>query len=418
MNVEVAVVAELLRVADLGAEHVELGVGPLLGLLAHPVEPGDGLAVGPQQVADQVLHHRLRGGREVAGDVLTPDRLTDRALDQGHATLPALPQLGRAAEGAAVEVEVRLHERRREVRRAGAHDAGGQPGAPVVDRDLLERRGQVLQVGRLPDAGLGDGDLGPPEVADERLPVEGRAQAVELLDRGQVVGLLHVAGLGALPVALGQPGLDRHHRRRGGGGVGMLDHGEDAGQERDVLLAGLGELLVAVVGLVGQPQPALHQVDQAAVGVLAVDVDVEAEGSATAEQLELAEERREVTEVAQGVDGVEQGLDRLVAGRLDPRLVHEGGIEGGDPGGVVVEVGVAAEHPLGELLDDRVDLVLGDVGQLDERPPPALVGRDLGRLEPPAVDMTEQVVLRTDGQVHALAGGVERAHPQEPTQGL
>jgi L-alanine-DL-glutamate epimerase-like enolase superfamily enzyme len=52
------VVAELLGVADLGPEHVELAVGPLLGLGAHPLQGRDRLAVGPEEVADQLLHHR------------------------------------------------------------------------------------------------------------------------------------------------------------------------------------------------------------------------------------------------------------------------------------------------------------------------------------------------------------------------
>ena len=107
------VVAELLRVADLGPEGVELLVGAGLGLLGHPVQPRDRLAVGREQVGDQVVHLRLGGRREVPGDVLLADRLADRALDQADPALPAGAQLGGAVEGAAVEVEVGLDERRR-----------------------------------------------------------------------------------------------------------------------------------------------------------------------------------------------------------------------------------------------------------------------------------------------------------------
>ena len=55
--------------------------------------------------------------------------------------------------------------------------------------------------------------------------------------------------------------------------------------------------------------------------------------------------------------------------------------------------------------------VLGDVGELDERPPARPVGRDLGLVEPAPVDVAEEVVLRPDGEVHALAGVLENAHP-------
>ncbi len=82
------VVAELLGVADLRAEGVELLVGPLLGLLRHPVEVGDGAPVGLEQVGDQGVHLRLRLRREVALDVLLADGFADRALDQADPALP------------------------------------------------------------------------------------------------------------------------------------------------------------------------------------------------------------------------------------------------------------------------------------------------------------------------------------------
>ena len=68
------------------------------------------------------------------------------------------------------------------------------------------------------------------------------------------------------------------------------------------------------------------------------------------------------------------------------------------------------DHPR-QVLDDRADLLLGDVGQLHERPPARPVGRDLGLVEPAPVDVAEQVVLRPDVEVHALAGVLENAHP-------
>ena len=65
------------------------------------------------------------------------------------------------------------------------------------------------------------------------------------------------------------------------------------------LLADLGELLVAVVGLVGQSEPALEEVDDVALGVAVVVVDVGAEQAAAAVALELAEEAGHVAYVAQ-----------------------------------------------------------------------------------------------------------------------
>ena len=122
VELQLRVVAELVGVADLGPEGVELLVGPLLGVVAHPVEGGDRAPVGLQQVGDQVVHQRLGVRREVSLDVLLAERLTHRALDQRHPALPPGPQLGRAVEGAAVEVEVGV----RRTRRSGTAPRRGQ----------------------------------------------------------------------------------------------------------------------------------------------------------------------------------------------------------------------------------------------------------------------------------------------------
>ena len=54
--------------------------------------------------------------------------------------------------------------------------------------------------------------LGAAEAGDVGDPVEGRAELAQLLEAPVVVRLLDVAGLGGLPVALGQPGLVRQDR--------------------------------------------------------------------------------------------------------------------------------------------------------------------------------------------------------------
>ena len=64
--------------------------------------------------------------------------------------------------------------------------------------------------------------------------------------------------------------------------------GEHAGDVRAVLLAHLGELLFAVVRLVGQPDPALHHEEDVARGVARVVVDEHAVEAAEALTLELS----------------------------------------------------------------------------------------------------------------------------------
>ena len=362
------------------------------------------------------------------GDVLLADRLADRALDQAHAALPPGPQLRRAVEGAAVEVEVGLDEVVGEVRSRGAQHPGEQPGPPVLDRDLAEHGREVLEVRRLPHAGLGEQLVGlvrrGAEVGDVDVPVEAGAELAELGDGLEVVGLLDVAGLGPLPVAGGQLGVDVEH----GAGPGFrvappvsgVDQPEHRGQVADVRLADRGELLVAVVGLVRQPEAALHQMEEVAVRVAVVGVDVGAEQPVAAEPLELAEERRHVADVAQRRHRVDQRLDRPGAEPVDPIGVHERREQVPDLLRVGVQLGalVGVGRDLRQVLDDRVDLLLGHVGQLHERPPAGPVGGDLGLGQPPAVDVAEQVVLRPDVEVHALAGVVEHAHASESIRAI
>ena len=134
-----------------------------------------------------------------------------------------------------------------------------------------------------------------------------------------------------------------------------------------------------------------------------------------AEPLELAEERRHVAHVAQRGHRVDQRLDRPGAEPVDPLGVHERREQVADLLRVGVQLGalVAVGRDLGEVLDDRVDLLLGHVGQLHERPPARAVSRDVGLGQPAAVDVAEQVVLRPDVGVHALAGVVQNAHAAE-----
>ena len=82
VDLQLGVVAPLVGVADLGPERLELGQGARLGLLAHPVQRGDGLAVGGDEVVHQPLHGGLVLGREVPGDVELADGLAQRALDE------------------------------------------------------------------------------------------------------------------------------------------------------------------------------------------------------------------------------------------------------------------------------------------------------------------------------------------------
>ena len=129
-----------------------------------------------------------------------------------------------------------------------------------------------------------------------------------------------------------------------------------------------------------------------------------------ADPLELTEERRQVAHVAERGHRVVSGPQRAGAELVDPRGVHERGVEVADLAVVLVLGGSAGRAARREVLDDLAHLLLGGVGQLHERAPAGPVGGDLHGLQPAAVDVAEQVVLRPDVGVHALAGVVEDAH--------
>ncbi len=384
--------------------------GPLLGLLGHPVQVGDRAAVGLEQVGDQLVHDLLRPRREVPGDVLAPHRLAEAALDETDTALPARTQLRRPGEGASVEVEVGLDERRGQVRRRRADRTHRQEGLPVLEAGLAQDGLEVLEVRRLPHHGLGQRLWAATHGGDPRVEVEAGQHRLQLRDPDEVVGLEHLAGVLALPVALRQARLERDHPRGGAGRVRALGQLEDALEVGEVLLADLGELLLAVVALVGQPDPALQHVDDVALGVAVVGVDVGAEQPAATTTLEGAEETGQRPHVGEGLDLLQQRQDRGVAEPLDALLVHEAGVEVADLARLVVVGGRACRDPPCAGLDDLQHLLLGRLGQQGERPPGGPVGRYLRGVEPPAVDVAEQVVLDTGVGVHALAGVVEHRH--------
>ena len=104
------VVAPAHRIADLGGEQRQLVQGTRPRGRAHPLQRGDGLAVGLDEPADQFLHRRLVRRWEVAFHVDLSQCLAQAGLHQGDAALPTSPQLVGSLERAAVEVEVLLHE--------------------------------------------------------------------------------------------------------------------------------------------------------------------------------------------------------------------------------------------------------------------------------------------------------------------
>ena len=150
-------------------------------------------------------------------------------------------------------------------------------------------------------------------------------------------------------------------------------------------------LVLAVVGLVGQPEPGLHQLDDVAAGVVAVVADVPLDQTRGAVPLQPAEQLQQLSDRGDAADVGEVGGERLRVELLGTVGVHERGVEVADL--ALVHAGPFAG--LGRLLEQGAHVGLCLVAQLVERAVRRAVVGDLGGGEPPGVDVSEQVVLGT-----------------------
>src|SRR5690606_27027675 len=170
---------------------------------------------------------------------------------------------------------------------------------------------------------------------------------------------------------------------------------------------GLRVLRLAVVGLVGQAQARLVEVDDVALGVLRVVVDVEGDRARGARALKSAERAHEALAALRGAHELEVGLERHGPRGLDRVGVHEACEQVAD-----LRLDARGGRALrGGLLDDLAHVDLGLVVQATERPVARAVRGDLVGVEPGPVDVPEQVVPRVGpvvegGRVDAAAGHV------------
>ena len=292
------VVAPLRRKPDLGRELVELLEGALTGGIRHPGEVRDALAVGLDEVADEDVHLRFRGGREVPGDVGAANGLAEGALHERDAALPAGAHLGGTGEGASVEIEVRLDECARKIGGVRADDLPRHPVAPRVDVIIDEQLGDTRNEARLPHDDLvedarGCVDCGSP-------PVETGCERHDIRPGHQVVGGLTVTGLDVVPVGRGDARLEFEHADGAGGSIRQAREAEHRGEVVDILFAYLGELLFAVVRLVGEPESALLDEHQVPVGLARVVVDEQLRKTAHPFSFELPERLEKGLDIRHG----------------------------------------------------------------------------------------------------------------------
>ena len=160
--------------------------------------------------------------------------------------------------------------------------------------------------------------------------VQQREQLACLVGRLQVVGLLRIAERDVVPVVRGEGGFQCHHPGRRILGIGHAGQAEHGAHVLPVGLHHRGELLLTVVGLVGEAEAALARVQQNAVGVSGVGgrVDVEQPRHIGAEQ--PAGQCQQFGNAGRGEHLGQASADGVHALGLDGCLIHEAAVEVAD----------------------------------------------------------------------------------------
>ena len=195
------VVTPAIGIADLRRELGQLGQCLLLRPRAHPVQPGDALAVGAEEIAHQFLHARLVARRKMLADVNPPDCFAQGTFDQSNAALPAWPVFRNAAQRLAEKVEMLFDESLVEIGGERSDQVPLEIGLPGRQRHRVEQFGEAGEVAGLPHDDIVDlaadgrgGEVGRPVEAGDDTVQPGNCGLVVGLDR---VAVFHLGPLRA-----------------------------------------------------------------------------------------------------------------------------------------------------------------------------------------------------------------------------
>ena len=177
----------------------------------------------------------------------------------------------------------------------------------------------------------------------------------------------------------------------------------------DVRRPDLRERVLAVVRLVGKADAALEHLDDVAVGVPVVAVDVGVDEAADSRPLQPSDQADQLGRVGHRCDRREVVAERIGTEPLDLGLVHEAGEDVAELLRIRPGLGVAGVGAVGGVTEDVGRIALGVEHEIDEVAGRREVGGDLGRRQPRAVDVPEQVVLGPDRRVDSRHAGDRRS---------
>ena len=402
LHVVGAVVAPLVRVADLVDDGGQFLLRLLLGLGAHPVEFVDVLLHRVFDLARHVQRFLLQLGRERAADEFLAQRFAQLVVDQGHAALPARLLLLHAAQGLAEEVEVFVVEPRRQHRRHVAPHLPAQVGARGGHVVRLQHLAERLEERRFRH--VESGQVALPRLVQVGMPVEARRQGLQAFRIDLVEQLVGIALLHGRQRRLRERRLHLHHAR----GVALRDVGrvaqqlERVGDVGDVFGTHILRFRIRLeVGVAVRQAEAAgdRERDHARrIGKVLARRKAEEQARIGQRHLQARQHARQVAVRAQRGDLVEVRRQRRGAACLDGFLVHAGAEVVAD----LLLAGVAAVGAFGQVFEDAPQVAAVVQRQLAVDGPARLVGRDRVVLHPAAAGVLVEVDAGIGVAVHRV----------------
>ena len=372
----------------------------LLGRRRHPFEIVDALRVGDLEILDERLHTLASLRTEMAFDVQLARQLAEVLLDRIDSPLPARTHLLNPGDGALVEFEMQRRELLRQIRRIRIEQLEPEVRAPLLDGHFFHELVQPLEVVGLRDIHCSDFLRGNLRTFEKRFPIERRHELHQRIERLAVVRLFRVSVLHARPVSLRHPRFETHDLI--GGDICLRDTG------RVQQITDIGAVLIAhalqtrivsqVVVAVRQREAALVDHTQVLRRILAIDRDVEREWLSDAESLCVTDVACEIGTRANGVDQRKLLLERLQPFRLDTRLIHEACIQIPH----LLLIGSLRGIRGCRLFENCAQMPLRAIGQQGECAVVGTISGNVRSLEPRAVHVTIEIVLRTHIRIEVL----------------
>ena len=205
-DLELRVVAPLVRVADFLAEVVELDLGLFFGLVGHP---GQGLDVGGEgffEGGDELLHVLLGLGGEVFFDPVLADGFAEGAIGDGGAALPASGLFCLTLQSFLEEVEAGILVGLGKPGGDSVNDVEFEVGLEGVEALIGDELVLGLEEVRLADVEVGN--FGRVDSGEIGGPVEVGVELIEVGEGHDVVALVRIAEFNAGRRAFGEGGLD------------------------------------------------------------------------------------------------------------------------------------------------------------------------------------------------------------------